>query len=79
MARLTKTMMMDPPPFDMPTPPNGQVGTPYSFQCAPTGGTPPYVFSGTLQAGLSMNTGGLISGTPTAAGQCSITVTDANG
>jgi len=48
----------------------------------PSGGTAPYTFSvvGTLPAGLTLNTStGAVTGTPTAAGNFSIKVTDANG
>lgn len=44
---------------------------PYSQGIAAIGGTPPYTFeflSGTLAPGLSVSTGGVISGTPTSAG-----------
>jgi hypothetical protein len=58
--------------------PNGDVGQPYSFQLAATGGLPPYTWAGTgIPAGLTISAAGLISGTPTAAaGTYSITVTD---
>ncbi len=50
--------------------PNGQVGTAYSTTLTATGGTTPYTWSltsGTLPAGLSLNTStGAITGTPTA-------------
>jgi hypothetical protein len=49
----------------------GTVGTSYSGAVAASGGIPPYTWtitSGTLPAGLSMNSAGAISGTPTAAG-----------
>lgn len=50
--------------------PNGIVGTAYRVQLGATGGPPPYVWSlatnsNTLPFGLSLNTNGLISGTPT--------------
>ena len=58
--------------------PNGNVATSYSSTVAVTGGTSPYTFaltSGTLQAGLGLNTGtGTINGTPTAPGTVSITI-----
>lgn len=65
--------------------PPGVVGTPYSQTISATGGAPPYTFtvsSGALPPGLTLNaTTGVISGTPTTAGQFSftITATDANG
>ena len=49
----------------------GTVGTAYSATMAASGGISPYIWtitSGTLPAGLSMNSAGVISGTPTAAG-----------
>ncbi|MFK0278489.1 putative Ig domain-containing protein [Ensifer sp. NPDC090286] len=52
-------------------PPDGGVGTPYSVQFAASGGTPAYAYTldtGTLPTGLSLSTGGLLSGTPTATG-----------
>jgi hypothetical protein len=60
------------------------VGVVYSQQLAATGGTGPYTFavsSGTLPAGLTLSSSGLLSGTPTTAGSPSlnITATDANG
>ena len=61
---------------------NGQVGVSYSAQFAAAGGAPPYTWSGSgAPAGLSFSTGGLLSGTPTATGQSSlsVTVTDSAG
>jgi hypothetical protein len=55
-------------------PPDGTVGTPYSFQFQAVSGCTPYSFSikaGALPAGLTMTAAGLISGTPTAAGSVS--------
>jgi hypothetical protein len=43
-----------------------------------TGGTGPYSFSlssGTLPPGLTLNAGGVLSGTPTSPGTCNFTVT----
>ena len=48
--------------------PDGAVGVPYSQTLSAGGGTPPYLWqitSGALPAGLTMSTGGVISGTPT--------------
>ncbi|MBK8036990.1 MAG: putative Ig domain-containing protein [Verrucomicrobiaceae bacterium] len=64
---------------------NGTVGTAYSQTASATGGATPYVFavsSGTLPAGLSLNTStGAITGTPTSAGSSTFTLraTDVNG
>ena len=51
--------------------PNGTVGVTYSQTLSVTGGSSPYTWSavsGTLPAGLSLSSSGVISGTPTAAG-----------
>jgi hypothetical protein len=51
--------------------PNGSIGVPYSAQLGATGGQPPYFWSYALGSqnlsaiGLSLNSSGLISGTPT--------------
>ena len=53
------------------------VGTAFSQTLAATGGTTPYswsITSGTLPAGLTLTTAGVISGTPTAGGSATITV-----
>jgi hypothetical protein len=57
--------------------PNGTVGTSYSAQISASGGTSPYTFSktGTLPTGLTLSSAGLLSGTPTAAGTYTFTVT----
>jgi hypothetical protein len=57
--------------------PAGTVGTTYSQNLAATGGTTPYTWTisaGTLPVGLSLSTGGVISGTPTAAATSNFTV-----
>ena len=56
--------------------PAGTVGGPYSQALSATGGTPPYSWSvsGSLPAGLTLSSGGTISGTPTAAGSSDFTV-----
>jgi len=65
--------------------PNGSVGTAYSQTVSASGGTPPFSFavsSGSLPTGLLLNSGsGAITGTPTAPGTFTftITATDANG
>ncbi len=57
--------------------PEAQVGHPYSVTLVPAGGTAPFVWSvtsGTLPAGISLNTStGVLSGTPTTAGTVSLT------
>lgn len=65
--------------------PNGVVGTAYSTKLAATGGATPYSWvvtsGGTLPPGLSLGSGGTISGTPTSAGSYGpyvFTVTDSN-
>lgn len=57
--------------------PNPAVGVAYSQTLTASGGTSPYtyiVFSGTLPAGLNLSTGGVLSGTPTAAGSSTFTI-----
>jgi uncharacterized protein (TIGR03437 family) len=60
------------PPLVISTPsplPSGGVGTLYTQTIAASGGTPPYTFTSTnAPAGLSINTSGVLSGTPTAVG-----------
>ena len=56
---------------------NGQAGSAYTAILQASGGTPGYTWSlrsGSLPAGLSLSAGGVISGTPTAAGTFSFTV-----
>jgi hypothetical protein len=57
--------------------PNGTVGSAYSQTLTATGGAPPYtwaVVNGALCNGLTLSSGGVISGTPTVAEVCSFTV-----
>lgn len=55
---------------------NPKVGTAYGVSFSATGGTGPYAWqsSGTLPPGLSLTTGGVLSGTPTTSGTYSFTV-----
>jgi hypothetical protein len=64
--------------------PNRTVAVAFSQTLVATGGTAPYTFSviaGTLPAGTTLTTGGVLAGTPTVAGTSTFTVraTDANG
>lgn len=67
-----------------PTLPNGLVGTPYSQAITAQSGVAPFTFvvaSGSLPAGLTLSSSGLLSGTPTTTGGSSFTVavTDVGG
>ena len=54
----------------------GTVGTAVSLQLSASGGTAPYTWTATgLPAGLSISSGGAISGTPTTAATSNVTVT----
>jgi len=56
-------------------------GTAYSQQLSASGPTPPYSFKvsqGSLPSGLSLTSGGLLAGTPSASGSSSFTVAAAN-
>lgn len=73
---------------DAPTiegdPPDGSTTIAYTFTFTASGGLAPYKFtvkSGALPAGLTLSTAGVLSGTPTTAGNSTFTVrvTDANG
>ena len=58
--------------------PGGIVGTTYNQTLAASGGTAPYTYAvtaGALPAGLALSSGGVLSGTPTAGGNFSFTVT----
>ncbi|WNL46391.1 putative Ig domain-containing protein [Dyella sp. BiH032] len=59
------------------TPPNATLNAPYSFTLGATGGTAPYTYAlhaGSLPAGLSLSSSGVISGTPAATGTSNFTV-----
>ncbi len=76
-----------PPSITPVTPPGAVVSVPYSFQFQASdadGSTPTYALAGTLPPGLSMSSGGLLSGTPTAQPNpnptpLTLTVTDDHG
>ncbi len=58
--------------------PNGVVNVPYTQTLQATGGVGPYTYAitaGALPAGLTLSTGGVVSGTPTTVGASSFTVT----
>ena len=60
------------------TVPNGTVAAPYSQTITASGGAAPYGFAvtaGALPAGLTLSSGGVLSGTPTAGGTFNFTVT----
>jgi C1A family cysteine protease len=64
--------------FTPATLPNGAVGAAYSKTITTNGGTAPYTFaltSGSLPDGLSLSSGGVLSGTPTTAATYNFTVT----
>lgn len=57
--------------------PAGTMGQAYAQTLTASGGTAPYAFAvnaGTLPAGLTLTTGGVLSGTPTQAGNFSFTI-----
>uniref|UniRef100_UPI0037C5313D GEVED domain-containing protein n=1 Tax=Prosthecobacter sp. TaxID=1965333 RepID=UPI0037C5313D len=63
---------------------NGTINTAYTQTITASGGTTPYTYavsSGTLPAGLTLSTAGVLSGTPTSTTSATFTVTatDANG
>lgn len=67
-ATVTTTQPLTPSIFTASTLPTGRTGLPYSITLSGVGGTQPYswaVTGGTLPAGLTLSTGGVISGTPT--------------
>lgn len=74
------TINIAPAPLVITTPSplaGGQMGSGYNTTLAVSGGTGPYFWSivgGALPAGLSLSVGGVLSGTPSAAGTSSFTV-----
>jgi large repetitive protein len=56
-----------------------QLTVPYNLQFTATGGSPTWTVSGALPAGLTLSPTGLLSGTPTAAGDYSFKVTATDG
>ena len=79
-AAVSITVYADPAITNGPPPATGAVGTAYNFTYTATG-TPAPTFSvttGSLPAGLSLSTAGVISGTPTTANFYSGTVTATN-
>lgn len=62
----------------MTQPPPAAIGVPYSYQIVASGGNGNYTFQvlGSLPAGITLSSTGLLHGTPTAAGSASIEVTD---
>ncbi|MGA8305816.1 MAG: kelch repeat-containing protein [Candidatus Acidiferrales bacterium] len=75
----TIVINLPPPPVinTMPAPISGTVNAPYSFTFTATSGLQPLGWSetGALPPGLSLSTGGVLSGTPTGAGSFPIIVT----
>jgi hypothetical protein len=74
---LTVAAAVSPVTITTSTLPAGQVGVAYSTLLAASGGTTPYSWSlgsGILPAGLSLSTGGTLSGTPTTAGSFTFTI-----
>ena len=70
------------PAAPSPAPPKGQVGTAYSHTFASSTGSPAGSFvvsAGQLPPGLSLSSAGVLSGTPTAVGDYTFTVTASNG
>ncbi len=64
------------------TPSGGTVGSPYSFSFTGVTGSPAPTFAvspATIAGGITINSAGVLSGTPTTAGSFPITVTASNG
>jgi VCBS repeat-containing protein len=70
------------PAAPSPAPPKGQVGTAYRHTFTSSTGSPAGSFvvsAGQLPSGLSLSSAGVLSGTPTAVGDYTFTVTASNG
>jgi uncharacterized protein (TIGR03437 family) len=80
---LTVEFSLPPLQITTTTLPGASVGTAYRLQLNVTGGRAPYAYRilGTLPAGLTLSSSGLLSGTPTAVGSqtFSVQVTDVSG
>ena len=77
-ASFASTPVCSPITVSPPSLPNGTQGASYSQTITASGGTGPYTYavtSGSLPNGLSLSTGGAITGTPTAAGTYTFTIT----
>jgi large repetitive protein len=76
----TYALTIDPAPTITVSPAtlsNGKVGLAYSQTITASGGTAPYTYSetgGSLPPGVTLSSGGLLSGTPTAAGTYTFTI-----
>jgi hypothetical protein len=80
---ITINAALTPPSITTTSLPSGTQNTAYSATLTATGGTTPYIWSivsGSLPAGLTLSSTGVISGTPSATGSASFTaqVTSAN-
>ncbi len=76
-TRSLSIVVVEPVTISTASLPVGTTGTGYSAQLSAGGGTGSYswaVYSGTLPAGLTLSTGGLVTGTPTTTGTASFTV-----
>src|SRR5207302_2016009 len=71
------SVTLHPPPLNTTTRslPGVAVGTVYSATLAAAGGVPPYTWSGSTPAGLTLSSSGAISGTPNAVGTFSFSAT----
>jgi autotransporter-associated beta strand protein len=82
-ASFSLVITIDPPPsITTASLPAGKVGEAYHQALAATGGASPYTWSlvaGTLPAGLTLGSDGVISGSPTASGTSNFTIGVAGG